>query len=194
MDFTLTERMALFLKRYVEINIDTFDEEIKEFKEMNESDFFLLFNDWGEDVGKMVSANHSDTHLNIEMKLNFWEKNVLSKNNTHIMIIIRYGRCILSNFKYSDDYKETIDKLVKKFILCKCQSNLPKKDDWCEDCFPYVVTQENNCCICLENEGVWIKLLECNHILHSYCWYKTVKQNEAKCPLCRTINSDWVQI
>jgi hypothetical protein len=183
MEFILTERMALFLKRCIEINIDVFEKEIEQLKEMDE------INLEEDEIGPFFFTNYSDTLLNIEMKINFH-----FMKNPHTLIFINYGKCILSHFKYDDDYKTTIDTLVKKFIVCKCGKSLPKKDDWCQECFPYVVTQENNCCVCLENEGVWIKLAECNHILHSYCWYKTLKRYEAKCPLCRTINSNWEKI
>jgi hypothetical protein len=196
MEFNLTERMALFLKRCVEINIDNFEETVEKFKKLNRQEFHLLFND--EDFGSMFFYSYSDTKLNIEMRLDFWGTNGIDKNNAHVVIFIKYGRCLLFNFDYhDDDYKENIDKLVKKFVFCRCGGNLPKKDDWCEECFPYVVSQENNCCVCLENEGVWTKLLDCNHILHSYCWEKTKKSQasyEPKCPLCRTINTNWVNI
>lgn len=73
----------------------------------------------------------------------------------------------------------------KQFIFCKiCHNSIAKEehDNKCDICYIYSYKREENCCVCLENERRWIKLLPCNHILHMRCWFR-IKNN--KCPLCR---------
>lgn len=192
--FSLTERMATFLKRTVAINSENFKDEIEQFKHMNNTEFLSQLNADEEfgiiELGSTVINYYSDTMLNIMMQINFWDKNgVVDKNNAYTMIFIKYGKCVLDNFPYDENYDERIDKLIKTFKLCRCGFCLVKKDDWCYDCFPYVISQENNCCVCLENEGVWIQLTNCRHKIHSYCW-RNILQNDSKCPLCRTLITD----
>jgi len=84
--------------------------------------------------------------------------------------------------KEGKDDKDYIYSLVKQYTLCKgCEAGLAQKDGWCRNCYAYVCTQKDDCCICKENEGVWVEL-SCKHILHKACWKKTVGLN---CPLCR---------
>lgn len=84
MEFILTERMALFLKRCIEINIDVFEKEIEQLKEMDE------INLEEDEIGPFFFTNYSDTLLNIEMKINFH-----FMKNPHTLIFINYGKCIL---------------------------------------------------------------------------------------------------
>jgi hypothetical protein len=76
-------------------------------------------------------------------------------------------------------------KIETNFKLCSCGYRV-KRDNWCADCFihRYERTEEEggDCCICLQNEGVWVKILPCNHILHLHCRLKIPGWN---CPLCR---------
>lgn len=55
----------------------------------------------------------------------------------------------------------------------------------CETCYLYWFKRtDDRCSICLEDEGVWVKL-GCGHILHHHCWMRTPT---TQCPVCRTLN------
>ena len=73
-----------------------------------------------------------------------------------------------------------------------CQSppcSNPDQYDRCEDCYIYSYIRKEeeggDCCVCMQNDGVWVKL-ECNHIIHKSCWNKILKGRCMNlCPLCR---------
>lgn len=96
---------------------------------------------------------------------------------------------------YSDkkDLLEWLDKLPSTFNLCSCGENLVKRDNWCSTCyiFRYERTEEEGgaCCVCLENEGRWVKL-SCKHIIHKNCYRHLVKD---ECPLCRNPNEELIE-
>jgi hypothetical protein len=97
---------------------------------------------------------------------------------------IEIGRHTFFTSFWSDqtiDDKTWIYSLVKIYHLCPCGQWLAKKDGWCSHCYPYVCSQEEECCVCRENEGVWYEL-ECKHTIHEYCWKRV---HGLKCPLCR---------
>ena len=79
---------------------------------------------------------------------------------------------------------EWLDKIQTVYELCRC-GELVRKDGWCSTCYIYRCerTEEEGgvCCVCLENEGRWIKL-GCNHALHKSCYENLMKP---ACPLCR---------
>lgn len=80
---------------------------------------------------------------------------------------------------------EWIESIPDSFQICSCGFELVKRDEWCTMCyiFRYERTEEEGgaCCVCLENEGRWIKLT-CSHILHKSCYNNLMKP---QCPLCR---------
>lgn len=80
-----------------------------------------------------------------------------------------------------------IDELPSTYELCRCKGTLALRDGWCHACYLYRYTRTEeeggDCCVCLENEGRWIKL-SCNHIIHGSC-YTSI--NDRKCPLCRQL-------
>jgi len=84
----------------------------------------------------------------------------------------------------------------KLFYICKCGqlakprlgvfvSNPPPKcvEHRCESCYLYWFKRtDDRCAICLEDEGVWVKL-SCGHIIHQHCWVKIFE--DGRCPVCR---------
>jgi len=85
---------------------------------------------------------------------------------------------------------EAIDALIGKvYTLCiDCDTRLAQQKDHCNECYPYITTKEEDCCICLANEEkVWIKLT-CGHQMHESCFRKA---NTNKCPLCRQLIEMW---
>ena len=91
---------------------------------------------------------------------------------------------------------EWIDKLPSTFEVCRCAKMVARKDGWCNDCYIYRYTRSEeeggDCCVCMENEGKWIKL-SCNHVIHEQCYNKiryigTTSSDPPTpllCPLCR---------
>jgi hypothetical protein len=54
----------------------------------------------------------------------------------------------------------------------------------CENCYLYWFKRtDDRCAVCLEDEGVWVKL-SCGHILHQHCWTRT---KGVQCPVCRVV-------
>ena len=57
----------------------------------------------------------------------------------------------------------------------------------CESCFVYWYKRtDDRCSVCLEDEGVWVKL-SCGHILHQHCWTRI---KGFQCPVCRTVTDN----
>jgi hypothetical protein len=81
----------------------------------------------------------------------------------------------------------------KTWTPCKwCDIKALDNEDLCEYCYihQYERTEEEggDCCICHENNGVWVKLTTCNHILHLHCCNKMDLSNgKPRCPLCRQV-------
>lgn len=101
-----------------------------------------------------------------------------------------HGRVNLNEYEFTKDTDksklfEWIDTIPDTYQICNCGNELVKRDGWCTMCYIYRYerTEEEggNCCVCLENEGRWIKL-KCNHILHKSCFLNLTKLT---CPLCR---------
>jgi len=117
----------------------------------------------------------------------------------------QFGNCLCVEYKgkvvlqyiSSNDFIDA-EKWVKfliefpKAVVCKgCEGYFKgEKYEYCENCDPYVMEREDDCCICLSNEkSVWVKT-KCGHIFHSACWANVLSEGqkrERKCPLCRTV-------
>ena len=112
----------------------------------------------------------------------------IDRDSIDILVQLRYrtisfNRAWLGSHKLSllTNEKDWIDSLVKTYTVCVCGEALAEKDGWCMSCYPSVYKQDENCCVCLEDEGVWIEF-PCGHKIHQYCWSQI---KETKCPLCR---------
>lgn len=110
-------------------------------------------------------------------------------------LVVRFKGEIVLQYISSNEFIDTArwSKFLEEFpkaVKCKsCEGYFEGgKYENCENCDPYVMEREDDCCICLSNEkSVWIKT-KCGHIFHSGCWakVKTEEKKERKCPLCRT--------
>ena len=87
---------------------------------------------------------------------------------------------------------EWVDQLPSTYQICPCTKHVACTDGegWCDQCYVhrYIRTEDEggDCCVCMENEGVWIKL-SCDHILHGHCYESIPEISWLKrdCPLCR---------
>lgn len=86
-----------------------------------------------------------------------------------------------------------------KICICGEQVTSPKMDR-CEECFVFGIEREEPCCICLENDYRWIKLL-CNckngRIIHRHCYFQLSVNPDSsirkrRCPCCRKYVSHWI--
>lgn len=191
--FDFTERIALLFTRYVEINKSTYIEKVKN-----------LLVKTPEELEDIAGKEDDEIHLGAESFKGFvlkvkieWEReectgedcehyegeHPLLPESANLFAKMWYNNIFLGkrNINLTTVEKDWFYGLVKTYTLCVCENNLVEKDGWCKRCYPYVLKQAEECCVCKENEGVWVEL-KCKHIIHYYCWQKTVG---LKCPLCR---------
>ena len=77
----------------------------------------------------------------------------------------------------------------KEFKKCKqpfchnIQAVEVDTEEWCKNCYISSFQREEKCSVCLEDDGYWMTLSPCGHMIHSACWQKVIGHN---CPLCRT--------
>ena len=80
---------------------------------------------------------------------------------------------------------------VSPHFFCKCGELCShangKRYDMCANCYIHSYIRKEDCCVCLEDGNCWVQL-GCNHIIHTHCWNKIVKQGPS-CPLCRASTS-----
>jgi hypothetical protein len=85
--------------------------------------------------------------------------------------------------KHIDKFNTYIDNDFKlEYDFCSnCEREMIFEDNLCDKCYITNYIHNDNCAICLENEGVWVEL-DCEHIFHSKCINKLKNKT---CPLCR---------
>jgi hypothetical protein len=85
---------------------------------------------------------------------------------------------------------EWVDNLPSMFQMCRCAKMIARRDGWCVECYIYRYTRTEeeggDCCVCMENEGKWVKL-SCKHIIHKHCYdgIHCCQPKSTLCPLCR---------
>jgi hypothetical protein len=182
MSIIITERMKTIMKRWLTIQYPKCVSLLTELQvEKDEDKFCDLYHQ--DNMSQMIihtikveielykNWNHTidDEIYWDEIELSF---NIVFNNYSHVHV---YGKSI-------DELFTIIDNLTEFKSCSSCDKEPAEKDGFCSTCYPWVTTQEENCCICLENPlQVWIKL-SCNHILHERCYVKMIG---FKCPLCR---------
>jgi hypothetical protein len=194
-----TPRLALYFSRFLELEKDDYIKRVRRLmtlspeeleREVDKEDGEMTFTkryfkEWGIKIGVDFDREDEDEDENEVEEYNpppikpdsldlYFELFKRSDRENEIEI----GR---NNFNLTTDDKTWIYSLVKIYHLCPCGRWLAKKDGWCSGCYPYVCSQEEECCVCRENEGVWYEL-ECKHTIHEYCWMRV---HGLKCPLCR---------
>jgi hypothetical protein len=201
--FDFTERIALFFTRFLEINKEDYIKKVKN-----------LLDKTPEELGEIVNKEDDEVYVDqqffkgfrIKVKIEFDRQECSGEDceydegehplepksaNLYCRMFhgsdVYLGRCDINLTTVEKDW---FYGLVKEYTLCSCEHEFTHKDGWCKKCFPYVCEQEEECCVCKENEGVWVEL-KCKHIIHKVCWEKTVGLN---CPLCRHTHSHKYQV
>lgn len=86
-----------------------------------------------------------------------------------------------------------IDTTFETCRLPHCDFIRCSFSDLCEVDYIYNYTRDDNCCVCMENGGCWVRL-SCKHYVHSSCWTKVCmaafdkSHSFATCPMCRNRN------
>jgi hypothetical protein len=194
-----TERIALFFSRFVALESPRFLERVEKLKAKTPKELQDIIDD--NDDGELFDYQRSFKGFRILFLVELdreecEDEDCPADEGEHDIIPsslklyynLSYGQDVSLGentrhyVKEGKDDKDYIYSLVKQYTLCKgCEKCLAQKDGWCNGCYVYVCTQKDDCCVCQENEGVWVEL-SCKHILHEGCWKKTVGSN---CPLCR---------
>jgi hypothetical protein len=192
MAFKFTERHATVFSRYLEINKADFLARTDKFSKKTSDEFSEELDDEGNLVLCKLRFQNARVKVEIEYDRNEYGDEEIIPSSAKCLITVKYYDVPLGShyIELDSDDKNWIFQLVKDYTMCKCKEYLAVKDGWCKDCYPYVCTQEENCCVCMENEGVWCEL-ECKHKLHKSCWKQTIGD---RCPLCRetTQSKNWV--
>ena len=190
-----TPRLALFFSRFLELEKDDYIKRVRRLmtlspgeleREDDEEDGEITltkkyFKQWGIKIGvDFDREEEEDEDERRPIKPDSLELycHLFKCVDHQTELEIEIGR---NPVNLTTDDTTWIYSLVKTYHMCVCGEWLAKKDGWCSKCYPYVCSQEEECCVCRENEGVWYQL-ECKHTLHEYCWKKT---HGNKCPLCR---------
>ena len=183
MAFKFTDRHATVFSRYLEINKADFLAQTDKFSKKTSDEFSDELDDDGNVI--LSSLRFQNARIKVEVEYDrqeYGDENIIP-SSAKCQISVKYYDVSLGSYyiKLDTDDKNWIFHLVKDYTMCKCKEALAVKDGWCKSCYLYVCTQEENCCICMENEGVWCQL-ECKHKLHKSCWKQTIGD---RCPLCR---------
>jgi hypothetical protein len=184
-DIQFTERTATIFKRAVESHLDYWVNEMIDIQKKQDStrinDPFVVVSHDGWDLSMMIQVVDIDD-----------DDEDFDWDTIHAILLIDG-----SNGKREQIYKwtplveykpEQFDELVKKYRVClDCDRYCWKEHNFCKKCYPFAMTQTDDCCCCLDNSmGTWYKL-PCGHVLHRRCFNKIPSEHGArKCPLCRT--------
>ena len=195
-EITFTQRDAKFVKRFTKIYAKKFKKYFEETSALDSETFIDKTNDDSECIFRRINGANDFT---AEMKIDFeWLNdcdNGVDMDTLKPIIIVKHGQADICEHNFEDfnvnDY-EQVDALVKTYIKCNCEVNLAVEDGFCDVCYCLATEQEDVCCICTENEGVWVKLQKCGHKLHRQCYSNIKRENiqgeiVRKCPLCREI-------
>jgi len=201
MSFEFTKRNAEVLKRALEVYKDDFQKDFELKSEMESDEFEKEKDEDGEYIFTNVSLlNGFRMQMEIDFNMNEdGDEYVVDMGSLEAYIVIFHktdSTCTtifklkLNNCKNN----EWVDTLIKTYEFCKCKK-LAYKDGFCKDCYLYVSEQEDVCCCCLENKGLWIKI-DCGHLIHRYCFCKIETElkdgkHHTKCPLCRQFVPCW---
>jgi len=183
MNFEFTPRLATFFRRFVNLHINSLESEVKDSRELNNDDYERKYGDHIKYVLKGISFDN--WYFQIVIKRDYDEEQDLYITDSAYLLIELSYKQISINTTIPCDFNP--DLYIKQYRMCECQKNLVNQEGYCDNCYPYVITQDENCCVCHENEGVWIKL-DCNHLIHLGCWKKMIGYS---CPLCRNHNTDY---
>jgi hypothetical protein len=196
--FTFGVREARFVKRFMQLNEMDFKREIEKISKMTSEQY--------ESVSeKNTFMCHTFNNIRIKMWVDcLWDadENKWDTENPEPEIILDYvhrdlrgGVILFHRHKFNiDDTDNWIDALMNVYQICKCGEEIALRDGFCRSCYYLASKQEDVCCCCHENEGVWIEFNDCKHTIHKYCFMKITvvckdKENGRKCPLCRTFVS-----
>ena len=91
------------------------------------------------------------------------------------------------------DVQERLTKTLESYIgveFKKCKQSFcdniqvldTDTEGWCKTCYISSYHREEKCPVCLEDDGYWMTLNPCGHVIHGACWQKVVANI---CPLCR---------
>ena len=193
MAFKFTDRHATVFSRYLEINKADFLAQTDKFSKKTSDEFGDELDDDGNVILSSLRFQNASIKVEVEYDRQEYGDEYIIPSSAKCQISVKYCDVSLGSYyiKLDTDDKNWIFHLVKDYTMCKCKEYLAVKDGWCKGCYPYVCTQKENCCVCMENEGVWCEL-ECKHKLHKSCWKQTIGDN---CPLCRAKSDqskDWV--
>lgn len=176
----ITDRMKTVMKRWLTIMYPQAVETIVELQSnKDEKKFHEITEDTFLERTIVFGLN-----LEIDLFCNWEEDDFIEWDNIDLSFSISFNKYVYvheQGRKMCDLFK-IIDNLTEFKSCISCNHYKANKDGFCNNCYPWVTTQEEDCCICLDNSPkVWIKL-PCNHIMHKYCYKKVEGQ---KCPLCR---------
>jgi hypothetical protein len=178
MEFEFTSRLSQFFRRFVHFHLVKCEAELKESRELDENEYETKYESDDHFHYVMKAKSFGDWVFKITINCDPDNNGDITPDEAYLLIELYYKRIFIGSITPS---KFDSDFYIKKYSMCECEEYLSELDGYCADCYPYVITQEDNCCVCYENEGIWIKL-SCDHILHKICWKKTIG---TKCPLCR---------
>ena len=201
-DFTFTQRDATFVKRFIQLYAEDFVKDIELKKQMDSDTFKTEMDEDTHDYTFKATRGPNDKLYSIivsmEIGFRYSDINIIDMKSLKPVIKVTIFQKNNYNTELCErpfimESNEWVDTLIKTYQFCSCSPIvLAVKDGYCSCCYPLVIEQEDVCCICHCNEGVWIKLL-CGHTMHKGCFekidfYKNAEQDRKwvkKCPLCR---------
>jgi hypothetical protein len=193
--FTFGVREARFVKRFMQLNEMDFKREIEKISKMTSEQYE---SESDKNTFRCHTFNDIRVRMYVECELNVSRDKWITKNPEAVITLeyvnrdLRGGVILFHTHKFNiDDTDNWIDALMNVYQICKCEK-IALRDGFCRECYCLASKQEDVCCCCHENEGVWIEFNDCKHTIHKYCFTKITMQREGnkggrKCPLCRTL-------
>jgi len=192
MSITITPRIRLVLHRFCDVY---FEEAIKQGlkRKQTDDDFLMSTRVRDLEISYDVYVPHHDNDCHY---LDEGEHYVSADDDCdcdaeyEFVVSLFYSqsklRVFLSDFTFTEntdkvDVLAWLDTLKDEYHLCHCANNLVVKEGWCYTCYIHRYEREEPCCICMDNDGRWVKL-GCGHEIHRHCWGNLAT---SVCPLCR---------
>jgi hypothetical protein len=186
MSIIITDRFKTIMKRWITIKYPKCNAIMDNLKSEKDDDELYKF----RDLDNMADLYIGEIKLEIKLDFDDDDDDDIIWDSIDLYFKISFNKVCFINVsdKTENALFKIIDELIEFTVCSDCISHKVIKDGVCDICYPWITTQEDDCCICLDNKPkVWTKL-KCGHILHSSCFKQ---QHNTKCPLCRVDNTSY---
>jgi hypothetical protein len=126
---------------------------------------------------------------NLELSFNYYKK---AADNNHSLAQSQLADCYYNGYGCTKSISESLryyELSLKSGLPVKDYINIIYYDNEYVDSITNKINNDSNdeCQICLYNEGDWCELKKCKHAFHINCLIQSIISNNIhKCPYCKT--------